>query len=47
MIPALVTVFSVVCFGFLLRRHHTREHRRELHILKRHAASYAELDKQL
>ena len=42
---AAVAVVFVVCLGILIRRHQVRTYRKELFILKRHAANYAEMDR--
>jgi hypothetical protein len=46
-IRVVVVVFALLFLGILLRRYKVRERRRELFVLKRHAASYAEQDKHL
>lgn len=47
MIHLLVVVVSLLFISILFRRYQLRERKRELFILKRHAASYAEQDKRL
>jgi hypothetical protein len=44
MIPVVVVVLFLLCF-VLIHRHHLREHRRELFVMKRHAAEYQEVHK--
>jgi hypothetical protein len=43
MISVLVLLLSLLCFGVLYYQHQTRKHtRRELFLMKRHAADYDE-----
>jgi hypothetical protein len=45
MIPVLVAIASLRCFGIFVYRHHLQQHRKELLLMKRHAASYVERQK--
>lgn len=47
MIPLLLTVFAVLLFLFLIRRYQVRERRKELLLMKRHAASCADQSRPL
>ena len=47
MIPVVVAVLFSLCFAIMIYRHHLRERRRELFLMKRHAVDYFEVHKSL